>query len=58
MDIYLAILKEFNPEENEEQNVIKYSDFLIATMDRKLYNNKKLLWRVFKFFDIVHHKFP
>ena len=34
---------------NEE---INYSEFIAATLDKKLFLNEERLWRTFKYFDI------
>ena len=35
-----------------DQDTIRYSEFLAATMDSKLYLSKETIWTAFKFFDI------
>ena len=40
---------------NSTEEKIKYTDFIIATLDRKVYMNKKLIWNVFNYIDVVSY---
>lgn len=54
------VFEKINKHQNKNCNSplkIKYTEFLAATMDRKLYLNKERLWNLFKYFDVENKEF-
>jgi calcium-dependent protein kinase len=46
-----------DPNRSPESVHIKYSEFLAATLDSKIYLNKERLWSLFKYFDSKNHDY-